>query len=338
MKQYLELALAFRPLGIWFCNRVSVLLIILITGDIFLGYKSKKKRCKDIKRKIVGSTLAITSELVLQLPSKLLYLNSNVSFIYTGQEHCSVPLWEREFCSYVGSISWQRFCENKRYISVCNILEHWDDSGAFENFQNSKARFWAHYHGQPSDISLPDPDMYIDKVDHRCKVDPELVADLDKVRVPFEVDNNYGLATGSTNARADKNQCGNWDIYVEKPSEVNWWDWEANSKPDLSWGVKNESSSIWGKSNSGWGDALEKRNWRGSSNDHYSSNNRNSDFYGGSNNRYQQEDPNHTSGRKRNSGEYFQQRNNKHRRQDERYQRSSWQDHRGRNDEWRPWR
>jgi hypothetical protein len=89
MKQYLELALAFRPLGIWFCNRVSVLLIILITGDIFLGYKSKKKRCKDIKRKIVGSTLAITSELVLQLPSKLLYLNSNVSFIYrsTAQSH-----------------------------------------------------------------------------------------------------------------------------------------------------------------------------------------------------------------------------------------------------------
>lgn len=255
-----------------------------------------------------------------------------------GPEHCSVPLWEREFCSYVGNISWQRFCENKRYASVDNTLEHWDDSGALENFQNSKARFWAHYHGQPSDIPLPDPDMYIDKVDHRCRVDPELVADLDKVRVPFETDNSSGLATGSTDAGADnkraQNQCGNWDIYVEKPSEVNRWEWEASSKPDLSWGAKNETSGVWGNGNSGWGDALEKPNWRGSSNDHYSSNNRNSGFFGGSSNRHQQEDPTHASGRKRNSGEYSQQWNSKHRRQDGRYQISSC---RGRNDEWRPW-
>ena len=118
--------------------------------------------------------------------------------------------------------------------------------------------------------------MYIDKVNHRCRADPELVADLNKVQVPFEMDNSSGLTTGSTNARADnkctQNQCGNWDIYVEKPSEVNRWDWEANSKPDLSWGVKNESSSIWGNGNSGWGEALEKRNWRGSSTNLYSSN------------------------------------------------------------------
>ena len=196
-------------------------------------------------------------------------------FIYAGQKPRSVPLWEREFCTYVGNISWQRFCENKRYVLVFHDLEQWDDSGAFENFQNAKTRFWANYHGQHSDIPLPDPDMYIDKVNHRCRADPELVADLNKVRVPFEMDNSSGLATGSTNARADnkctQNQCGNWDIYVEKPSEVNRWDWEANSKPDLSWGVKNESSSIWGNGNSGWGDALEKRNWRGSSTNLYSS-------------------------------------------------------------------
>ena len=48
----------------------------------------------------MGITVAITCELVSQLPSKLLYLNSDISFMYTGQEHCSVPLWEREFCSF----------------------------------------------------------------------------------------------------------------------------------------------------------------------------------------------------------------------------------------------
>jgi hypothetical protein len=39
-----------------------------------------------------------------------------------------------EFCCYVGNISWQRFCENKQYVASYNNLEHWDDSGALENF------------------------------------------------------------------------------------------------------------------------------------------------------------------------------------------------------------
>ncbi|XP_039835575.1 uncharacterized protein LOC120696665 isoform X2 [Panicum virgatum] len=259
-------------------------------------------------------------------------------FSLPGHEHCSVPLWEREFCSYVGNISWWRFCENKQYVSVYNNLEQWDDSGAFENFQNSKARFWANYHGQPSDIPLPDPDVYIDKVDHCCKVDPELVADLDKVRLPFDSDYNSTPATGSGNAGAD-NKCtqstsGNWDIYVEKPAEVNKWDWDANAI----WGGKDESCK-WGNSNSGWGAFLEEPSWRGWSNNQYASNNRSNNFYGGSNNnRYWNEDPSHTSGRKRNCGGYFQQRNNKQRNQEEghHHQRSSWQDHRGRNREWRP--
>ncbi|PUZ62893.1 hypothetical protein GQ55_3G023200 [Panicum hallii var. hallii] len=256
-----------------------------------------------------------------------------------GHEHCSVPLWEREFCSYVGNISWPRFCINKLYVSVYNNLEQWDDSGAFENFQNSKARFWANYHGQPSDIPLPDPDMYIDKVDHRCKVDPELVADLDKVWLPFDSDYSSAPATGSGNAGADnkctQNRSGNWDIYIEKPAEVNKWDWDANAI----WGGKDESSSKWGNSNSGWGASLEP-SCHGWSNHQYASNNRNNNFYGGSNNnrsRYREEDPSHASGRKRNRGGYFQQRNHKQSGQDEgHHQRSSWQDLRGRNREWRP--
>ncbi|RLM69959.1 uncharacterized protein C2845_PM17G01400 [Panicum miliaceum] len=201
-----------------------------------------------------------------------------------------------EFCSYVGNISWHRFCENKQYVSVYNNLDQWDDSGAFENFQNSKARFWANYHGQPSDIPLPDPDMYTDKVDHRCNVDPELVANLDKVLLPFDSDYSSTPATGSGNAGAD-NKCtqsrsGNWDIYIEKPAEVNKWEWDANAI----WGGKDESSSKWGNSNSGWGASLQEPSWRGWSNNQYISNNRNNNFYGGSNNnRYREEDPSHAS-------------------------------------------
>ena len=57
----------------------------------------------------------------------------------------------------------------------------WDDSGALENFEATKERFRAKYHGEPFEDPLLDPDMYIDEVDHLCEVDPELVVDLDKV-------------------------------------------------------------------------------------------------------------------------------------------------------------
>ncbi|KAL6870649.1 hypothetical protein ACP4OV_014497 [Aristida adscensionis] len=247
-----------------------------------------------------------------------------------GQGHCAVPLWEREFCSYVGGISWQRFCENKYYVSVYNSLDQWDDSGAFENFQNAKARFWANYHGQPSDIPLPDPDMYIDKVDHRGKVDPELVSDLDKVRLPFDSDNNLAPASGWGDTEADnkctQNQSGNWDMYVEKPAEVN--KWENNSRSNLGWGVKHEPSNKWGDSTSGWGNVLADPSWQSWSNNHYSSNNWSNNFHGGANNRYQ----GNISGRKRDRGGSYQQRNWKQRNHPEDYH----QDDRGRqHNEWR---
>lgn len=168
-------------------------------------------------------------------------------------------MWEREFCSSVGNISWQRFCENKRYVSILGFgnLEKWDDSGALENFQSAKTRFWAKYHGQPSDIPLPDPDMYIDQIDHHCKVDPKLVAGLDKVGLPVDSDNNSAPVLEWPNA----------EIY-NKPDAVNEWDWEPSPGCNATWGGNNEPSSKWGNNNSGWGAPLEKpsrRGWRNTS-------------------------------------------------------------------------
>ncbi|PVH34458.1 hypothetical protein PAHAL_8G223800 [Panicum hallii] len=264
-------------------------------------------------------------------------------FIYAGHKPRSVPLWEREFCSYVGNISWQRFCENKRYVSIFPDLEQWDDSGAFENFQNAKARFWANYHGQHSDIPLPDPDMYIDKVDHHCKVDPELVADLDKVRLPIDPDNNSVMATGSADAGADnmctQNQSGDWDICIEKPAEVDEWNWEPSPGSNATWGGNNESSSKWGTINFCWGASLEEPSWHSWSNDHYASNNRYNNLYGSSNNnRYQEPGGGSKSHiRKDNNGSgHFHQKNKKLRNKDEVFGRSSWKDPRGRKKEWHP--
>jgi hypothetical protein len=241
--------------------------------------------------------------------------------ICAGHEHCPVPLWEREFCCYVGNISWQRFCDNKHFVGPYNNLDHWDDSGALENFKNAKVRFWANYHGQPSDIPLPDPDLYIDKVGQHCTVDPELAADLEKGPMPFDSDND-SATVAEDDKKPSQDQSENWDIYIEKPDEVNKWESELTSAPDATWGVKEEPFDNWGNNNSGWGDAPANPSWHALSNTHYSSNNRN-DFYAGSNNRYQ-------SGRKRNSGGHFLHWNNRQRR-------SGWQDHRGgRNVEWRP--
>lgn len=127
-------------------------------------------------------------------------------------------MWEREFCSSVGNISWQSFCENKRYVSILvfSNLEKWDDSGALENFQNAKTRFWANYHGRPYDIPLPDPDMYIGDMDHHCKVDPELVADLDKVWLLADSDNDSAPVlewpNGGVDNKFTQNQSENWDV------------------------------------------------------------------------------------------------------------------------------
>ncbi|CAM0950321.1 unnamed protein product [Alopecurus aequalis] len=249
---------------------------------------------------------------------------------YPGYDHENdqfpVPLWEREFCSYVGGISWQRFCENKHFAYMYKEIEQWDDSAAFENFQNVKSRFWSNYHGQPSNIPLPDPDLYVEKVDHRCEVDPELVAELDKVRLPFEADNEFAVAANNKS----QNPSGNWDVYLEKP--VNKWE-EDNSRSNMGWGVPLNS---WNKTSSGWGDALVQPSWGSSSNNQSAANNWDS-YHAASNNTFQ--DPSNTYpdqrnayGRKRNGGGYPQQRNNKSRNQGEDYQRGRWQD-RGRNSE-----
>jgi hypothetical protein len=249
-----------------------------------------------------------------------------------ADNQCPVPLWEREFCSYVGGISWPRFCENKHFAYMYKDMEQWEDSGAFENFQSAKSRFWSHYHGQPSDIPLPDPDLYIEKVDHRCKVDPELVADLEKVRLPFEADNESAIVPDKNS----QNQPGNWDVYVEKPAEVNKWE-EDNSRSNMAWGVKHDPLNSWNKIGSGWGDALVQPSWGSSSNNHCAANNWNSS-HAASNNAYQDpsstyQDPRNAYGRKRNGGGFSQQRNSKLRNRDEDYQRGRWQDHRGRNNE-----
>ncbi|KAM1008328.1 hypothetical protein FF1_004756 [Malus domestica] len=70
-------------------------------------------------------------------------------------------------------------------MSLYNNIVEWNDSAGEEAFNNAKNRFWAEMNGliPRSDISLPDPDMYIDDIDWRSScnnIDPQLILDLEK--------------------------------------------------------------------------------------------------------------------------------------------------------------
>ncbi|XP_057487301.1 uncharacterized protein LOC130773364 [Actinidia eriantha] len=103
----------------------------------------------------------------------------------------SVPSWEKKFCTVIGSIPWRKVLENKKFIHLYDNVLKWNDSAGEEAFQNAKNRFWAEINGLPCDISLPDPDIYIDQIDWNSKVDPELVWDLECESV-LQVDQEDG--------------------------------------------------------------------------------------------------------------------------------------------------
>nr|CBX25279.1 hypothetical_protein [Oryza brachyantha] len=128
-----------------------------------------------------------------------------------------------------------------------------------------------------------------------------------------------GSGKSDLNNKCCQNQSGNWNVYVDKPAEVN--KWEENSRSNLSWGANHESWNEWTKNYSGWGTALADSSWGNCSrnNNHFPSKNRGS-FYGRYNNTYQ--DSRSISERKRNSEGLFEQRNTKQINQNEGYQRS----------------
>lgn len=91
-----------------------------------------------------------------------------------------MPSWEKKFCASVGSVPWRKLLETKRYLYLYDNVIKWNDSAVEEAFNNAKNRFWAQMNGFPCNISLPDPNIYIDDVDWNSSVDPELLLDLER--------------------------------------------------------------------------------------------------------------------------------------------------------------
>ncbi|XP_062004415.1 uncharacterized protein LOC133721740 [Rosa rugosa] len=98
----------------------------------------------------------------------------------------SVPSWEKKFCTSVGSVPWKKLLDTKRCMYLYENIVQWNDSAGEEAFQNAKNRFWAKINGLPCNISLPDPDIYIDEIDWNSSIDPELILDLEREPKPSD--------------------------------------------------------------------------------------------------------------------------------------------------------
>lgn len=80
----------------------------------------------------------------------------------------------------IGSIPWRKLVNAKKFLYCHGNVLSWDDTAGEEAFQNAKKRFWAEINGFHCGISLPDPDIYIDKIDWNPIIDPELIKELDR--------------------------------------------------------------------------------------------------------------------------------------------------------------
>ncbi|KAK8531721.1 hypothetical protein V6N13_131080 [Hibiscus sabdariffa] len=106
----------------------------------------------------------------------------------------TVPAWEKQFCTLVGSVPWWKLLETKRLMYLYDNVVQWNDSAGEEAFHNAKNRYWAEINGLPCDIRLPDPDSYIDKIDWDSEIDPELLLDLEREpKVPDEKDRSENV-------------------------------------------------------------------------------------------------------------------------------------------------
>ncbi|KAK9922168.1 hypothetical protein M0R45_030648 [Rubus argutus] len=145
----------------------------------------------------------------------------------------SVPSWEKKFCTSVGSVPWGKLLDTKRCMYLYENVVHWNDSAGEEAFHNAKNRFWAKINGLPCDISLPDPDVYIDEIDWNSSIDPELVLDLEREPKPSDDETKgEGVILGHPLLLNQSFSCTGWG------------DAEENFKKDA-----NGDAEHWG---SGW--------------------------------------------------------------------------------------
>ncbi|KAJ0043967.1 hypothetical protein Pint_17777 [Pistacia integerrima] len=173
----------------------------------------------------------------------------------------TVPSWEKKFCASIGSVPWRKLLETKRFMYLYDNVVHWNDSAGEEAFYNAKNRFWAQINGLPCNISLPDPDIYIDEIDWNSNIDPELLLDLEReFKVPEEVNKDEKVVILNSALLFNQSfSCTGWgdaeenfqkdtDLFLPAGNEENPWENKCapcnGAKKDDGWG--NYWNESWG--------------------------------------------------------------------------------------------
>lgn len=165
----------------------------------------------------------------------------------------------------------------KKFTHLYENVVKWDDSAGEEAFSNAKKRFWAELNGLPCHVFLPDPDLYIDKVDWDSEADPDLPdlesqplnsnADQDHEPVvifgdtlfPNQVagwgddDENFKVPTNSSSGNHGTPLMQNWGYSFDNEAAIGWPGYYNNA---LHYGDGNQPSGYmtWGGNwNNDWG-------------------------------------------------------------------------------------
>lgn len=115
----------------------------------------------------------------------------------------------------------------------------WDDSAAKDALFDAQKRFCSMINSLPHGPPLPDPDMYIDKIDWNPEIDPGLMSDLDKEY--FNPDEAENLTSNEIPDCNNKNKST-----LDNP----WESHRLENKPDI-----KDLAQSWKK----WGDSLESK-------------------------------------------------------------------------------
>ncbi|KAL8041378.1 hypothetical protein ABFS82_10G159200 [Erythranthe guttata] len=153
-----------------------------------------------------------------------------------------VPSWEKEFCRVVGSLDWETLLQMKKFVHLYENILKWDDSAVEEAFSNAKKRFWAEINGLPCDISLPDPDQYIDTVDWDSQTN--YVPDLESEPVISNPDQEHDPVI----------IFGDSLLPNQAYSSTGWGDEEENFKLPANSSSANNNGAEWEQN---WGDSFD---------------------------------------------------------------------------------
>lgn len=168
--------------------------------------------------------------------------------------------WEEKFCLLAG-IPWHKVVAAKKYIYCHENVANWNDSAGKDALFNAKERFCAVIYDIPSDVPLPDPDMFIDNIDWNPKIDPGLMSDVDKEYYnPDEANISVRDQTSDGNNKNVGNDDNPWEAYrvqdtVDLKDIAQGWNRWGNSQKSKN--VEN----LWEQSHLGGDGALKDNNW-----------------------------------------------------------------------------